>query len=276
MKIFVILVLLATFVPSAATAQQISDEDFLNPHFDDWPPCWFIATSTDFGLLYLRPRVSFGWGKPHTSWVGLDINPVLSITAPGGYTGFRLSLPHFDFRIGTRASYSLKRSALEPKSSYEEDEVFIRPSERLDPRSAYVSGEAEITTDFRLGPGSVINEFAATYIGFAPKDRYVFEERLRIVTDPPWILKARLGYSVPFDVSRIKFSIQPAGEILFAHNRPDPTVRAGLLLNFKLAPRLSVRANFLTTATSPDRIGFTGNNFGEITLRWRWARSIAY
>ena len=261
---------------SIGHAQEVTEESFNEPRFDAWPPCWFISTSTDLGVLYLRPRVSFGWGVPHTSWVGLDINPVLSTTAPGGYIGFRLHLDHFDFRIGSRASYSLKRSALIPKNSYTEDEVFIRPSERLDPRSAYVAGESEVTFDVPLGPGSIGGELAGTLIGFSPEDRFVFEERLRVVVDPPWVVKARLGYEIPFSVKTVRVRLQPAGEILFAKSRDEPTVRAGVLLNFPLAPRLSIRANYLATVSSPDQLGFTGNNFGEVTLRWRWATSIAY
>lgn len=270
MKVIIFLLLLLS--PFVARAEENKDPLPIVPvEFSAWNPCWFYATTTDFGIVYLRPRLSIGYGKPHTHWVGVDINPTVSLSGPGGYAGFRFSSPYVDFRVGNRLVFSLFRSALEPKDSYVEDDVFIRPVSGLSTRSSYLSGEAELTLTLPLGPGAVSSELAYTHILLSPKDRYVFEERLNVVVDPPWIAKARLGYQFSVPIFEIPVGLQPASEILFANGRDEPTIRAGFLLKTRITEQLSLRANFLSTVFSPDKIGFTGMNFGEITLRYRRA-----
>src|SRR4051812_9462641 len=36
----------------------------------------FVATTFDFGFVYVRPRLSLGYGRPFTQWVGVDLNGV--------------------------------------------------------------------------------------------------------------------------------------------------------------------------------------------------------
>lgn len=269
-----LLVVLLMLIPALATAQdaavysgQLPPDDL---SFADWPVGWFTSTSTDIGLLYYRPRVSFGYGRPHYVWAGIDLNPTLSLSGPGGYAGLRLAHPIVDLRVGSRASYSLQRASLAPQEHYDQDDVFMRHGPGSS-RAAYVAAEAELTLDIPAGFGRLASEFAATYIFLYPEGRFLLEERLNVVVEPPWLGKARLGYRLPFTVKGVKVGIQPAGEVLVAQGRPSPTVRAGLLVNIPLSRRLSVRANLMHTVASPDRINFTGSNFGEITLRWRGA-----
>ena len=266
--------------PVAAHADQLVEDTIVGervegPVFANWAPCWFIATSTDVGLLYLRPRISFGYGKPHTTWAGIDLNPTLSLSGPGGYGGIRLASPNLDLRVGSRASFAIHHAALQPQDSYTQDDISLRLDGRGG-RSSYLSSEAELTFKIPAGPGAVIGEVAGTYIMLHPEGRFLFEERLKVVVDPPWLGKVRLGYRFPVLIKGVEVGIHPSSELLVANNRPEPTVRAGLLADVPLGPRLSVRANFMHTVQSPDEIFFTGSNLGEITLRWRTAWSLSY
>src|SRR5688572_23826812 len=39
---------------------------------------WFGSAELDTGFLYLRPRFSAGYGRPHDTWIGIDTNPIFS------------------------------------------------------------------------------------------------------------------------------------------------------------------------------------------------------
>jgi len=40
---------------------------------------WFVSSEIDTGFLYVRPRFSAGYGRPHDLWVGVDTNPIFSV-----------------------------------------------------------------------------------------------------------------------------------------------------------------------------------------------------
>src|SRR5436190_10279915 len=64
------------------------------------PPRQFVATTVDVGFVYLRPRLSLGYGRPFTEWIGVDANPIASQNGLGVYGGLRLEIPHLDLRFG--------------------------------------------------------------------------------------------------------------------------------------------------------------------------------
>lgn len=236
-------------------------------------PRTFMAASVDVGYLYFRPRASFGYGKPHFYWLGVDANPIVNGSAAGGYGGIRAAHPNVNLRAGGRFFTAFRRSFLRPRENdkYDRKRVDFR-GDKTDPTVAYWAWEAELTLDFDLGPGTVNTESAVTYLSGVPKDRLVFEEQLRVVAVPPWILRQRIAYLGPGLQGAVGFG--PVGEVVVIPERDYATTyRAGLLVRQKLFETLQVRANFIFSVYSPDKLGLRGADFG-VGLRWLWATGL--
>ena len=56
------------------------------------PARLFVATTFDIGFVYLRPRVSFGYGRPFTSWFGVDVNALALSAGLGAYAVTKAAL----------------------------------------------------------------------------------------------------------------------------------------------------------------------------------------
>src|SRR6187431_1756187 len=113
------------------------------------PPRPFVATTVDVGFVYLRPRLSLGYGRPFTEWIGWDANPIATTNGLGAYTGLRLEIPHLDFRIGPRYFASFNHTYLPSQDSYSRLDLESnagKPSRTL-------TFEAELDLNFDLGPG---------------------------------------------------------------------------------------------------------------------------
>jgi hypothetical protein len=233
-----------------------------------------VAQKSDIGLLYLRPRGIIGYGRPFTEWVGLDLNPVISFSSPQAYAGLRFALPTMDLRLGVRGVYSFNRAALPIQDRYIQDDADLRVAEVDGTKAFYASAEAEYSWGFELGPGFFAGELYAAYIWAAPPDRAIFDERLDVITQVPWVLKARAGYGFSFEVKTVEVRVLPSAEVIRATGRSSPTVRVGPLVEIPLTSRLSVRGNFMFTVESPDSIGWDGMEFGQLNLRWRSAWSL--
>src|SRR5690606_30020735 len=53
----------------------------------------FLAATVDAGLIYLRPRFTAGYGRPHWSWIGVEADPNVGVGGLGYYSGFVAALP---------------------------------------------------------------------------------------------------------------------------------------------------------------------------------------
>lgn len=227
----------------------------------------FTATTVDFGVVYVRPRVSFGYGRPFTQWVGVDANVLGQTSGLGAYGGLRLEIPHLDWRIGPRFFRPFSRTYLPPQDSYQRIDL-----ERVvDEAGQTLTWETELDLNFDLGPGRVLLRGSASYVTGVPDGRFVFEEALHIIVDPPLVWRTRLAYAFAFG-SRRQHSIGPAVDFLDVPKRDDSkTVRVGPILRLALSRRVEVRGSFIVTVMSPDRIGLVGGDFTELGLRYRWA-----
>jgi hypothetical protein len=228
----------------------------------------FVATTFDFGFVYFRPRVSFGYGRPFTNWVGVDANVVGQTAGLGAYGGFRVEIPHMDWRIGPRFFRSFEHTYLDRKPSYAridfEREFTTTPASTL-------TLESEVDFGFTLGPGKLLLRGSVSYVTGVPEGKDVFEETLHVIVTPPWVWRARLGYAFTFG-SHDQHSLGPAVDVLHVPGRSDSeTVRAGPILRMALSRRVDVRGSFIATIISPDRIGLRGGDFTELGLRYRWA-----
>jgi len=248
-----------------------SDDALVDPRMArSWasaPPRAFLATTVDVGFIYLRPRVSFGYGRPFTSWLGADANPIVSRGGLGGYAGARLEIPHLDLRIGPRFFSAFEHTYLQPKPSYSRLDLETSTGAR----AQTLTFEAELDLWLRIGPGRALLRGSGSYITGVPDGLSVFEETLRVIVDAPLVWRARLAYVFVFGAYQ-QHSIGPALDILDVPKREDSrTLRFGPMLRLGLSRRVEVRGSFLTTLVSPDRIGLVGGDFTELGVRYSWA-----
>lgn len=226
----------------------------------------FVATSLDVGFLYVRPRVALGYGKPHYAWFGVDGNPTIAGPGAGMYGGLRLSVPHFDLRIGARHFSAFQHAYLRPRPSY--DRVQLESTEL---GSASVDTlETEANADIPAGPGDILLLGSASYVSHVPDGQNVFEETLRVVVAPPWVVRGRVGYSVRFGAFD-QISVGVVADVVAVPARRTAVVRAGPILRFALSRSFEIRGSFVPRIVSPDDLGLLDSDFTELGLRWRWA-----
>ena len=227
----------------------------------------FVATTFDFGFVYVRPRLSLGYGRPFTQWVGVDVNAVGQTSGLGAYAGFRVEIPHLDWRVGPRFFSSFEHTYLDRKDSYQRIDL-ERDGGTL---ARTVTWESELDLSFKLGPGALLLRGSASYITGVPDDQDVYEETLHIIVNPPFVWRARVAYVFLFG-SHNQHSLGPAVDFLDVPKRDDSkTIRVGPILRMQLSRRVDVRGSFIATIMSPDRIGLRGGDFTELGLRYRWA-----
>jgi len=231
------------------------------------PPRWFVSTAFDFGFVYARPRVSFGYGRPFTSWFGIDANPIVSSAGIGSYGGLRVEIPYFDLRAGTRYFWAFRHTYLDTKPSH--DRLDLETSAGT--RAKTVTYEAEADAAIPAGPGRVLLRASLSYVSNVPEGQSVFEETLRIIVEPPLVWRARAGYAFTFG-ERSQHGIGLVVDVLDVPKREDSrTVRAGPVLRLALSRRVEVRGSFVVPIVSPDRLGLIGGDFTELGVRYRWA-----
>jgi hypothetical protein len=226
----------------------------------------FFATMVDIGYLYARPRVQLGYGKPFHKWIGIEANPSISSNSTGGYAGMRLDLPNFDIRVGARQTYSFQRSYLLPKVEYDRYDL---ESTAL-PRTNLTTLETEANFSIPVGPGAIIGLASVSYVANVPKGQLVYEETLRVLVQPPWVVRGRVGYMFGFGEHN-QASIGPAVDVLDIPERRSHVVRAGVLARFVLSRSFEIRGTFMPRVLSQDELGLLESDFTELGLRWRWA-----
>ncbi|MFT7580923.1 MAG: hypothetical protein ACI9MR_002597, partial [Myxococcota bacterium] len=229
----------------------------------------FLSGRIDVGMFFLKPRISFGYGKPHFRWIGVDFNPVVSQSGIDLYTGLRFALPSVDLRIGGRYHYSFRRAYLERSGRYTRDDIDIVDFENAN----YFNFEAELSYGLSLGPGALFGETAVTYTTGVPDGLNLYEETMRVVIEPPWVGRQRLGYAFAFGFNGA-LSLGPVVEFLYLPGREDFVFRAGLVARLKLFDDLDARASFIPALATPDNLGLRGGDSFLIGARWRWATGL--
>lgn len=227
----------------------------------------FAATTLDVGWVYLRPRLSLGYGKPFGTWIGIDMNPIITNAGFGAYGGLRLALPRLDLRVGPRYFFSFNREFLDPRQSYNG----LALDSTAGTPARIITYEAEVEASLPVGPGDIVALGSVSYVTNVPDGQLVFEETLHVIVAPPLLWRARGGYVFRFGSSR-QHSLGLVAEILDVPKRDDSrTIRVGPILRFVLSRRVEIRGSFVPTVISPDHIGLVGGDFTELGFRYRWA-----
>jgi len=226
----------------------------------------FVSSTIDVGYLYLRPRLSLGYGKPFTTWVGVDVNPIFTSAGVGGYGGIRVQLPWFDVRVGARPFYAFQHNYLAPQASYSTIDL-----NTVNGSSAtFVTLEAELSGGIPAGPGTILLVLTASSVQGVPAGMNVYEETLRVITSPPAIYRARTGYALRLGAEGAA-KVGVVGEVLELPDRHAEVWRAGLIASFAISDQLEAVGLLVLPVASPDSIGIAGGDYGELGLRYRWA-----
>ncbi len=227
----------------------------------------FVSTTIDIGFVYLRPRVTLGYGKPFTKWIGVDANPIVSSDVAGVYAGIRAELPYVDLRVGPRYVVSFNRSFLPQKPNY--DRLDISTSEGA--QQKILTYEAELDSTIPLGPGAVVLRGTVSYVTNVPNGEYAFEETMKVVVAPPLIYRGRGGYLIRLGAYS-QHSVGLVADVLDVPKRDDAiTLRAGPVVRIALSRRVELRGSFVMMLLGPDKIGLDGSDFTELGVRYRWA-----
>lgn len=249
------------------TAEDALIDPRMARSWGELPARSFVASTVDIGFVYARPRVSLGYGKPFTSWVGVDANPIASSAGLGVYGGLRLEIPHLDLRVGPRYFSAFQHTYLATQDSYSRIELETAggsPARTL-------TYEAELDASVPLGPGALLARGSVSYVTGVPRDMSVFEETLHVMVTPPLVWRARAGYALRLG-RYSQHSIGFVVDVLDVPKRDDSeTWRMGPVLRLVLSRRVEVRGSFVVTVSSPDRIGLVGGDFTELGVRYRWA-----
>lgn len=238
----------------------------LDPIWENGSTRWFGAGLVDIGPLYVRPRLSVGWGRPFHEWVGLETNPLITGEGIGAYAGLRGSLPHVDMRAGARYFSTFSRSFLTPRDSYDRLALEVRSG----PAANYLSAEAELSGALPAGPGSIEVVLTGTYVTLVPDEYWVYEDVARIVAEPPWIWTARTGYELHLTRNGAA-RIAVVGELVGSPARGMIVLRAGVTGSFRLSDLLELRGALVPAWISDDSLGEMGGQWFEFGLRFRFA-----
>jgi hypothetical protein len=234
-------------------------------YWEDGDPRWFAASRTELGL-YAKQQIAVGYGMPY--WANTSVEAfVMSTTSfAAGYAGLRGSLPFLDLRIGARDTYAYSRSFLPVKDHYDSADV----SEPRGPRARYLSLETELTATLPAFAGYIFPVVTIYRIVDAPEGQYLFDESLRGILKPPWIMGFRLGYVKNFGHD----DFLKAGvlvEYIVLPGRPDNIVRVGPAATVKLTDHLDAQGTITFVIASPDSLGIWSGPFGVLGVVYRWA-----
>lgn len=230
---------------------------------------WFAATTVDLGYIYLRPRLSLGYGAPHFQWMGIEMNPIFSRQAIGAWGGVRFALPYIDIRAGARTAYQFERSYL-PGNIASFDRAALETSGGN--HGKYTTLETELNTAIatKVGELSLLGS-ASRVTGFDDPNQYVYEDTLRLIVGTSLVWRARAQFAFYPIPSFRQFAIGPAVDVLGVPTRDEILVRAGFVTRIVFNKSLEVRGSFVPTIVSRDRLGLITSDFTELGLRWRWA-----
>lgn len=226
---------------------------------------WFVSGRIDAGFLFLRPRVTAGYGRPHYDWIGLDVVPAVQFSAAGGYIGARMEGRFLQIRTGALYQYSFNRSFLPAAPSYD-----LRDLDVLDgPRASYFLWDSEIDLYIPIEPVRLRYQIQPVFADGIPEDHYLYFDNLRVISGRGLTLRQRIG--VEFFWPGTTIGIAPEVEVVWLDARSAFVLRAGGTARWLLSDEFEVRTSFLPVFISPDQLGRASSDVLEFALRWRWS-----
>jgi hypothetical protein len=227
----------------------------------------FLAASFEAGLVYVRPTMMLGYGKPHWRWFGAEVQ---SQIAPGNYAeyvGLRGALPFADLRAGARYSFTPSQSYLTRSKIYNDDELQFDEN----PAARYLSLEAELSIAAPVwNDGAFVFTLTGLHAVGVPDQFDIYDSYLNVVLEPPWAARQRVGYFHAFGVDdglQVGFS----AELIEMPERDAVVVRIGPQLGVAITHHLDAALSVMVPVSTPDDLRLEGAEIGQFGFRYRWA-----
>lgn len=227
---------------------------------------WFAAGAIDLAAVNYRSELDLGYGKPHYRWIGLELTPQLSLSGAQTFAGARIVVPGISLRTGARYFVSADRRFLEPREVYTREQINFD----VGPRAHYLAFDAELAFEIPLPVGAINTVAAIEWLGDVPEPFNVFDQQLRVVVDPPLAWRSRTAYLVAvgrYDTLRLGGLLEFVG----VPRRDEVMVRVGPAVTVSLTHHLDAVAAAAFSIESKDEIGLESADFGQVSLRYRWA-----
>lgn len=228
---------------------------------------FFVASASDVGIVYVRPHVLIGWGAPFWQLIGIDAYAVTSISFAAAYAGWRANLPWFDVQFGGRTVYAYDRRFLPRKRTYTAEDL---PLGYGDQRSQYSLAELEIVAVAPILHGFLFTEIHPMWVD-APRHLNVYEEVARVVMEPPFVMRTRLGFVYGLGKA-MGTKLGAMAEYVVTPGRPSNTLRLGPVATVALSDTLEILATYTGAVSSPDQLGLYESSYGYLGLRYRYAK----
>lgn len=235
------------------------------PYWSGGKSRWFLSATLEAGLVYYRPQLALGYGKPHFRWLGVETQTRVSLGSGSGYAGLRAALPHTDIRLGGRYVFSARHAYLARAPTYTDETIDFDEA----PRARYVTLDAEIAGSLPIGDGALFSSVAGHYVRGVPAVFDVYDQLLYVVVEPPWVARARVGYVHGFADGILKLGA--AAEVIAIPERGAVVVRAGPQLGVSLTHHLDAAISVMAVVSSPDSLRLDGAEIGQFGFRYRWA-----
>jgi hypothetical protein len=226
----------------------------------------FLATTVELGYPYLRPRFIAGYGRPFWSWLGVEAYPALSLGGIGQYFGASAGIPGLTFRFGGRYFYPYARALLQPQDHYTRTDIELAEG----PRADYLAYEGEVAAAAPLFSGSIFGVLTGYRVTNVEPGYLLYEESLRAVMEPPYIVRARAGYLLALSRTGA-IRVGAVGEVLVLPGRDEFIVRAGVLGSVSISAELEAQVSLIPVLVSPDHLGLAGGDFGQLGVRYSFA-----
>ncbi len=226
----------------------------------------FASAATDVGFIYFRPRLTLGYGAPFWSFVGVDAHWLTTNSFSQPYLGWRASLPFLDVQMGARSVYPFNRRLLPKAKSHRGADLAIGPT---DERSVYQAVDLEVTLLAPLLGGFVFAHAHPLYTN-APTDMHLYEEVVRAVIQPPFVLGTRGGYVYSIGNGG-PVQAGAMGEVVVLPGRDSNVVRAGPLVLASFSKSLEGLATFSFVVSSPDKLGLEHGTYAFLGVLHRMA-----
>ncbi len=227
---------------------------------------FFTTVASDIGFIYLRPRVTLGYGSPYWKFVGIDTYFLATNSFTSPYVGWRASFPFLDALMGVRYVHAFDRRILPKKNEYEGEDLDLEPG---DTRSTYTAIDFELVLVAPLFHGGVFLTAHPVWVD-APSDVRIYEEVLRVVMEPPFAMGLRGGYVYGFGAS-----LDVKAGFLLEHvimpGRPANVVRGGPAVLIGLSKHFDFLFAFSPVLTSPDSLGILHGTYAYLGFLHRFS-----
>lgn len=249
-------------VPSVLSAQErASGAAFV----DDWSKGrvrTFLALSGSAGAVS-RADLTLGYGKPYWTYVGVSTEAASSAELASLATRVRLAFVYLDLSLGYARIWSYRHTEL-PREDTARD---LKRGELADARYHAFS---LVLAGLFPGPGGFFEwQLEGQHTLGVSADRLLYEEQLRVVMRPPWLLLGRLGYGYRF--ARERAYAGALAEAIWPGGRDAVIVRAGPMFGWSFSPRWDLAMGVTKEVHGPDALSFYEELGGNVRVRYRTA-----